>query len=342
MGNDGGALARIDGPGRDRALAGRGPADLAVSESTRARIHDGVAANTRRAYARQWEEFAAWAAAEGRCSMPATAHTLAEYVGALCDAGKAPATIEQAIAAVRTAHRHGGHKGHPDTEAARLALRGYRRHRAEKGQRNQREAPPVTIDALRSMVGACDLATRRGVRDRLVLVLGLALMGRRSELVALTLDDIAETSEGLEVRIRTSKTDKDSRGETIAIPRGSHPLTDPVKVWRDWLDLLGEAGITSGRLLRSVTRHGHLGDQLGANAVNDIVRGLAVAAGVPGAERFTAHSLRAGGATVAYAAGVPVSVIAKHGRWAPDSPVILRYIRAVDRWKDNAMRNVGL
>jgi hypothetical protein len=52
--------------------------------------------------------------------------------------------------------------------------------------------------------------------------------------------------------------------------------------------------------------------------------------------------LRAGGATVAYAAGVPVAVIAKHGRWAPASPVVLRYIRAVDRWRDNAMRNVGL
>ncbi|MEU8378654.1 hypothetical protein [Streptosporangium sp. NPDC048865] len=40
--------------------------------------------------------------------------------------------------------------------------------------------------------------------------------------------------------------------------------------------------------------------------------------------------------------GVPVSVIAKHGRWAPASPVVLCYLRAVDRWRDNAMRSVGL
>ncbi|MEV4111590.1 hypothetical protein [Nonomuraea sp. NPDC049695] len=33
------------------------------------------------------------------------------------------------------------------------------------------------------MVAACDLATPLGRRDRLPLVLGLALMGRRSELV---------------------------------------------------------------------------------------------------------------------------------------------------------------
>ncbi|WP_157520696.1 hypothetical protein [Herbidospora daliensis] len=72
--------------------------------------------------------------------------------------------------------------------------------------------------------------------------------------------------------------------------------------------------------------------------MNVIVGDLAVRAGVPNAETATAHSLRAGGATVAYAA----SVIAAHGRWAPNSPVVLNYIRAVDRWRDNAMRNVGL
>ncbi|MFI7454471.1 hypothetical protein ACIBQX_43820 [Nonomuraea sp. NPDC049714] len=143
--------------------------------------------------------------------------------------------------------------------------------------------------------------------------------------------DMREVADGLEVTIRTSKTDKDSAGETIAIPRGSHPLTDPVTAWRDWLHVLDQAGHTTGRLLRRINRHGGVGPSLGAHAVNTIVRDLAVRAGVPYARTVTAHSLRAGGATVAYAAGVPVAVIAKHGRWAPASPVVLRYIRAVDR-----------
>lgn len=42
------------------------------------------------------------------------------------------------------------------------ALRGYKRRRADNGQRNQKEAPPVTIEALRAMVAARDLATARG------------------------------------------------------------------------------------------------------------------------------------------------------------------------------------
>ncbi|MET7459711.1 tyrosine-type recombinase/integrase [Nonomuraea sp. NPDC005501] len=317
-------------------------ADHALSEHTSRLIADGVPANTRRAYARQWAAFVAWCTTHGRLALPATDATLAEYTAALCAAGQAPASIEQALAAVRTMHRLSGHLGRPGTEAARLALRAYKRRRAAVGGGGQREAPPITIDALRAMVAACDLGTTRGLRDRLLLVLGLALMGRRSELVALTRDDVREVAAGLEVTVRTSKTDKDSRGETIAIPRGSHPLTDPVAAWRDWLTALERAGQLGGRLLRRVNRHGGVGPSLGADAVNVIVRDLAVRAGVPAAETVTAHSLRAGGATVAYAAGVPVAVIAKHGRWAPASPVVLRYIRAVDRWRDNAMRNVGL
>jgi integrase len=319
-------------------------ADLVLSETTRARIRDGVPANTRRAYEQQWAAFTTWCAGAGRVPLPATGETLAEYVCLLCDAGKAPATIEQAIATIRTVHRLSGMEHQPPTEAARLALRQYKRERAAAGQRNQRQAPPVTIDALRAMVGACDLGTRAGVRDRLLLVLGLAMMGRRSELAALTVDDVREAGDGIEVTIRTSKTDKHSRGEVIAIPRGSHPLTDPVAALTDWLTVLADTDESepAGRLLRRIDRHDNLGAALSGDAINTRIRHLAVRAGVPNAENYTAHSLRAGGATVAYAAGVPVSVIAAHGRWEKDSPVVLGYIRAVDRWRDNAMRGVGL
>lgn len=317
-------------------------ADLAVSESTMNRIRESLSPHTRRAYARHRDRFETWCAEHGRVALPATAHTLTEYVGKLCDDGLAPATISQAISAIRTFHAMAGFEGQPDTRPVKMTMRQYRRERAEAGMRGQRESPPVTIDALRAMVGACDLTARSGIRDRILIVLGLALMGRRSELVALTVDDVTETSEGIEIAIRTSKTDKDSRGEVVAIPQGTHPLTNPVAALRDWVAVLTEIGGPSGRLLRSVDMHGNVGGALSPDAVNRIVRRLALEAGIPRAAHYTAHSLRAGGATVAYAAGVPVSTIAKHGRWNPNSPVVLRYIRAVDRWKDNAMRNVGL
>jgi site-specific recombinase XerD len=322
-------------------LAPAVPADLVVSERTRDRIAEGVAVNTRRAYARQWSAFTAWCGERDRSSLPATGETLAEYTAHLADEGKAPSSVEQALAAVRTAHRAAGHADHPDTRAARLVLRAHRRQRAEGGTR-ARKAPPVTIDALRAMVDTCDPATLRGLRDRVVLVLGLAMMGRRSELAALRLEDVHESDEGLEVLIRASKTDQDATGAVVALPYGQHADTCPVRVVRAWRAALAERGITTGRLLRSVTRHGHLAASMGADAVADVVRERATAAGLPHAAEYSAHSLRAGGATAAYKAGAPVSVIAAHGRWSEGSPVVLGYVRATDRWRDNPMRGVGL
>jgi hypothetical protein len=110
-------------------------ADHALSAETRRLIAEGVPANTRRAYATNGPAFTAWCAEHGRLTLPATAVTLAEYTARLCAAGQAPASIEQAIAAVCTMHRLSGHTGQPATEASRLVLRAYKRRRAEDGGR---------------------------------------------------------------------------------------------------------------------------------------------------------------------------------------------------------------
>jgi hypothetical protein len=55
--------------------------------------------------------------------------------------------------------------------------------------------------------------------------------------------------------------------------------------------------------------HNTISRSLGGDAVNDIIRACAIRAGVLRAEDYTAHSLRGGGAIVAYAAGHPH----KHG-----------------------------
>lgn len=331
--------------------------DTYLSDRARQRITDGVAPNTRGAYARQWAAFTAWCARTGRVSLPATAETLAEYVTVLADhgvppaaehpaeldepseAGASPATIEQAMAAVRTMHRTAGHPGQPDTSASRLVLRD---HRRSSGRRTKKAAP-ATIDPLRAMVATCDPTTLKGLRDRVVLVLGFAVFGRRSELVALELGDLTETEDGLEVLIRASKTDQDAKGVVVTVPYGQHAETCPVRVVRAWRAALAEHDITGGRLLRSITRHGRIGASLSAKAIrDDIVLPRAAQAGLENPETYSAHSLRAGGPSAAYRAGAPVSAITQHGRWADGSPVVLGYIRVEDQWRNNPIRGIGL
>ncbi|QJY50586.1 tyrosine-type recombinase/integrase [Pseudonocardia broussonetiae] len=184
------------------------------------------------------------------------------------------------------------------------------------------------------------LDTTSGKRDQLLLVLGFTMMARRSELAALTMQDVRETDDGLEVGIRTSKTDKDSRGTVVALPAGSHPEVDPVRLVRGWTAVLADLGITSGPLLRTVSRTGVVGGALQPQSINSIVRRCVAAAGLPEPDGYSAHSLRAGGLTSALRAGVPLGVAAAHGRWSPKSPVVIQYARAADRWRDNAMRGV--
>lgn len=316
-------------------------ADFTVSDETRQLILDGIADNTRAAYENQWARFAAWCQTQGRVDLPTTAQTIAEYVQHLAAGGMSPSTISQAIAAVRTVHRHHGFKGQPDSEAAMLALKGYKTQRAEAGHRKKKSAP-ILLGALQAMVDTIDTATAIGVRDRAILVLCWALMGRRSEVAALMDADVRETSKGITVHIAKSKTDQHAKGEDVPIVAGDHAHTDPVRVVRAWRDVLAEHDACGGRLFRSVDKHGNIRGNLGPATVDRIVKDAVNNAGLPQPELYSAHGLRAGSATAAYKNRTPVSTIARHGRWAENSPVVLGYIREVDKWEDNPMKGIGL
>jgi integrase len=306
------------------------------------RLDRSVPDNTKTAYRRQARDFVRWCEERERDTIPATAQTLADYVSHLCDQDKAPSTIEQAIATIRVAHREAGHDGQPDTRAALRILKTHKRDRAEAGKR-KRQSAPVTLDPLRKMIDATDPATLAGQRDRTLLVIGFAMMARRSELAALHISDLTFTDDGITVLIRKSKTDQGADGAEVNIPHGVHPDTDPIRVARAWLASLAEHGITDGPLLRRINRWGQLqpGGMSGWS-INERVKHLAKSAGLPNADAFTAHGIRAGGPTEAAKAGQPVAFIADHGRWSKTSPQVMEYIRTVDKWRDNPMRGIGL
>ncbi|MEU4408086.1 site-specific integrase [Streptosporangium sp. NPDC023963] len=329
----------------------RRPADEYVTEEAARLIAAAPAANTTRAYARIWAGYLSWCTATGRTPLPATGATLASFVAELAGRGLAPASIDQALACVSSAHGKAG-LTRPHTSAARDALRAYRRDWSTKGGNTVRKAPPITVDILRRLVEHTPDDTPTGIRDRAVLVLGFALMGRRSELAALDCEHLTFPRQGLEVFIPVSKTDQDAAGQTVAVPYGSRLDTCPVRSVQAWLAVLRECGITTGALLRPVDRFGRIGGtpgwagrgglRLSGVTLNTIVKDAALRAGLADAERYSAHGLRAGGATTLADANVPTGKIAEQGRWKPTSPTVHGYVRAVDRWKDNPMGKAGL
>ena len=97
----------------------------------------------------------------------------------------------------------------------------------------------------------------------------------------------------------------------------------------------------SGALFRPIDRHGNIKpEHLSSAAVARIVKRCAGAAGLD-AEAYAGHSLRAGLATAAAAAGVSErSIMAQTGH--KSEAMVRRYIRRGSLFSDNAARKVGL
>lgn len=304
-------------------------ADLAARATSYA---EGARAKaTRSAYQSDWRDFEGWCAAHARTALPAEPGTVGLYLAALADTRK-PSTLTRRLAAVSVAHRLAGH--HIDTRhpAIRDVLRGIRR---DKGSA-QRQAAALRTPDLRRMldVGAERLIDRR---NRALLLIGFGAALRRSEVVALDIADVTVAPEGLRIVIRRSKGDQEGEGQVVAIGRTGSP-TCPVAAYLAWI---AAAGLTEGAVFRSIDRHGRIGARLQPRAVLRIVRAQAERAGLDEPERYSGHSLRAGLATAAAAAGVEERAIMRITRHA-SVQTLRRYIREGGLFGRNVAAEVGL
>ena len=196
----------------------------------------------------------------------------------------------------------------------------------------------ATVDYLKLMLAQVP-TTLTGLRDRSILLLTFAGALRRSELVALNIQDVAYVPEGLVVNIRSSKTDQERAGQKVAVAFGKIIETCPVYSLRAWL-LKG--GITKGPLFRGITRWGQVQDEaLSDQVVALLVKKYAQLAGLD-ATLFSGHSLRAGLATSASkVAGVDERIIMKQTRHKSEA-MVRRYVRDANLFNQNVSAMVGL
>lgn len=309
------------------------PAQLATPlDKARAYAEQSTADNTKRAYAADWQHFTTWCADQDLPSLPADVATLCAYLADCADSYKL-ATIERRMASIGKAHRLAGHSDPTKNEQTHLVMKGIRR---ALGRAQNQKAPAVT-EIIQAMVAQLP-STPAGKRDRALLLLGFAGAFRRSELVALDLADMQSTGAGLIVTIRKSKTDQEGEGTTKGIPLGLNPYTCPVRAVRAWIDA---AGLVSGALFRPIDRHGNVKPgRLSSDSVARIVKRAAAAAGLDALD-FSGHSLRAGLATAAAAAGVSERAIMNQTGHKSQA-MVRRYIRRGSLFTDNAAGKVGL
>ncbi len=308
------------------------PSVVESEARTRGYIAAATAPNTRRAYRSDWTDFVAWCERYDLTALPATPETVARYLSALAAVAKV-STVGRRLTAIAKAHRTAGHDSPTKSEVVHLTMRGIRR---THGIAPTQKAPTLLVD-LRAMVAALP-ETPLGTRDRALLLLGFAGAFRRSELVSLDVADLAFGERGLTVTVRRAKGDQEGAGTIKGIPFGRHGLTCPVTAVRDWLDM---SAITDGPVFRPINRHGQIRSaRLGDKAVALVVKRAAAAVGLD-PDKYAGHSLRAGLATAAAAAGAQErDIMRQTGHRSVQ--MVRRYIRAGELFHDNAAAIAGL
>ncbi len=283
-------------------------AGQAALDAARALGRNAAAPATLRAYKADWTHYAAWCAAKGFTPVPAAPATVGAYLASLKDS-HAPTTIRRRLAALGKMHRFNDLPWNPGHRDIQQPLQGLLR----KHGRPVRKAAALTLPMLRQLLATCD-RTARGRRDRALLLIGFAGALRRSELVALQVEDVAVVAGGLRLRLLRGKTDQAGQGAEVGLPRGRHAETCPVRAFDDWQAV---ARRKAGPLFRRVSTAGGIGEAaLHPDAVRRILAHRAGLAGLElaGIERLSAHALRVGFITEAYGKGVRDEDIMRHTR----------------------------
>jgi len=283
-------------------------------------LRQSLAASTQAQYLIDRRDFEAWGG-----SLPATSETIASYVAQRAET-LAVATLVRRLAALSKLHNAYGFSNPVRTELVKATMRGIKRSKGVA----QREAAPLIKEDLFSVLA--NLGDRpKDLRDKALLLIGFAAALRRSEIVALNVQDVQFVRLGTIITIRHSKTDQQAAGRQIGIPFGRSRWC-PVKALEDWL---ANAAITEGPIFRQINRHGHISPQpMKPEAVSIVVRERVASIGL-NPTLYSGHSLRAGLASSAAEAGVASWAIRRTTGHRSDQ-MLNRYIRLGDLFQHNA------
>jgi len=277
-----------------------------------AKFDGAFAENTIRAYRSDFIQYQAWCSQNNMDSIPATAEAMAQYVDYLATIRKS-ATIRRRINSLGTVLKLS--KNYDPTNQPEVILAIKRMHR--KIGRAQQQATPLTKPLLNQLLSNCDNSVR-GLRNKVLLRLGYETMRRRSELCAFKFEDIDHAPNGKTIiRLKFSKTDQYGSGKILTIS------VELISLLERWEGIVG----VDGCILRSINRHGHIGNNLNPASISTILKtlqqGLKSRANK---QPLSGHSFRVGAALDLLEQGESLEKIMLRGGWQTDSTA-MKYIR---------------
>lgn len=281
--------------------------------------------NTRRAYRSAIRHFQAWGGA-----LPCEPTLVTRYLLSYAQELNAR-TLALRLTALSQWHQFQGFADPTANPDVRKTLRGIARIHGKP----KKKAKSLPIEDLELIVTALQGDNSLGsMRNKALLQIAFFGAFRRSEVAALTVEELTWEPHGLVITLSRSKTDQNGQGIVKAIPYGeSSGICCPVSALKNWLTV---ADITSGAVFRRVTRQGMVGtDPLYAGSINAILKSCATVAGLLYVPELSGHSFRRGLATSAHRAGADFKNIKRQGGWRHDGTV-QGYIDEANQFDENA------
>ena len=223
------------------------------------------AVNTQRAYKADLKDFNDWCETNGQIPFPVSPETLAAYVSHLADTCKW-ATINRRLAAISKLHQLNKLETPTQNRIFRIVMEGIKR---TKGIR-QNQAPAFKLNILKQLLRDFDTESNADLRNKALLLLGFTGAFRRSELVALNIENLDFTEDGLIVSLQKSKTNQYGDYEEKAIFYSPEAILCPIRSLKSWIQRLNK---TSDALFVRVRKGDKITtDRLTDKTVNDLVK----------------------------------------------------------------------
>ena len=192
----------------------------------------------------------------------------------------------------------------------------------------QKAKKPILINDLKSIINVInkDQNEKSRTKNKALILVGFAGGFRRSELVAIQLEDIDFVPEGVKIFIKRSKTDQSGEGMTKGIPYFSNENYCPVVALNNWIEKLP---IKSGKIF-----------DISDKSVSLIIKKYTAIAGLD-SKKYSGHSLRSGFATSAAELGAEErSIMAMTGH--KTTQMVRRYIHEANLFKNNALNKIKI
>jgi len=281
------------------------------------------ARNTLRAYEADYKDFGRFCIKHGFKPMPTEPKIVALYLTHLSQTSKF-STLKRRLASISVIHRLSGH--YIDTKHPIITenLMGIKRIKGSY----QKAKKPILINDLKSIINVIDKDQneKRKAKNRALILVGFAGGFRRSELVAILIEDIDFVPEGVKIFIKRSKTDQSGEGMTKGIPYFSNSEYCPVISLKNWLE---KSGIKSGKIF-----------DMSDKSVALTIKKYTAIAGLD-SNKYSGHSLRSGFATsVADLGAEERSIMAMTGH--KTSQMVRRYIQEANLFKNNALNKIKI